>query len=51
MSVSLSVPKIMNRPTTAMPIVTSYEIICADTRIEPSIPKLLLPAQPASIEP
>jgi hypothetical protein len=51
MSVSLSVPKIMNSPTTVIPSATSYEIICAETRIEPSIPKLLLPAQPASIEP
>ena len=41
----------MNTPTTERPIVTSYEIIWAETRRPPSSDQLLLLAQPASTLP
>ena len=44
---SCSVSNTMKMPTTERPIVTSYEIICADARRPPSSDQLLLLDQPA----
>ena len=41
----------MNAPRMAMPIVTSYDIICDDARSPPSSDHLLYDAQPASVVP
>ena len=47
MSWSFSVWNTMKMPTTESPIVTSYEIICAEARRPPSSDQLLLLDQPA----